>query len=377
MQNKRFGSDKSGFGAKGAAGDPKPQMVKLGLETRFDAQRIAFSPVIFQATRLLLKTGLLDKVEDCGTTGMTAAEAAAQCGISVYAATILLECGLSAELFTYEQDRFVITPLGAFIRRDEMTAINMDFMHDVCFLGLHALEESLLHERPAGLRVFGSWSTVYEALAHLPESAKQSWLRFDHFYSDAAFPAASRIVFDKKPRSLIDIGCNTGKWAVRCLSSLPELRVALVDLPGQIEMAMANLRAKGLDTRATPHPTDVLDPHAEFPAGFDAVWMSQFLVCFSEEQVKSILSRAARAVNSDGRIWVLDTFWDRQRFDAAAYCLINTSPYFTAIANGNSRMYKFEDILALAQSAGLELHAVHDNLGIYHSLVEFVPRSGA
>jgi ubiquinone/menaquinone biosynthesis C-methylase UbiE len=258
-----------------------------------------------------------------------------------------------------------------------MTAINMDFMHDVCFLGLHALEESLQQGKPAGLRVFGTWNTVYEGLAHLPEPIKQAWLRFDHFYSDAAFPSAHRIVFEKKPQSLLDIGCNTGKWAMRCLASSPDVRVALVDLPGQIEMAMANLRSKGFDGRAMPHPTDVLDPQAEFPAGFDAVWMSQFLVCFSEEQVKSILSRAARAAKPDGRVWVLDTFWDRQRFDAAAYCLINTSPYFTAMANGNSRMYKFEDILAIAQSAGLELRAVHDNLGIYHSLVEFVPRNGA
>jgi ubiquinone/menaquinone biosynthesis C-methylase UbiE len=357
VQNKRFGSDKG------------------GLETRYDAQKIAFSPIVFQATRLLLKTGLLDMVEDCGSVGMTAAEAAAKAGLSVYAATVLLECGLSADLFTYEQDRFVITPLGAFIRRDDMTAINMDFVHEVCFLGMHALEESLKRNEPAGLRVFGQWSTVYEALAHLPDPVKNAWLRFDHFYSDAAFPAASRIVFEKSPRTLLDIGCNTGKWAMRCLTTLPDLRVSLVDLPGQIEMAMANLRSKGLDARATPCPTDVLDPNAEFPRGFDAVWMSQFLVCFSEEQVASILARAARATGPGGRVWILDTFWDRQRFDAAAYCLINTSPYFTAIANGNSRMYRAEDILAIAKSAGLELQSVHDNLGIYHSLLEFVPRA--
>jgi ubiquinone/menaquinone biosynthesis C-methylase UbiE len=356
VDKKRFGNDKS------------------SLETRFDAQRIAFSPVVFQATRLLLKTGLLDMVEDCGQEGMTVAAAAAKSGLSEYATTVLLECGLSADLFSLVGDRFVITSLGAFIRRDQMTTINLDFMHEVCYLGLHTLEDALKRGEPSGLRGFGEWSTVYEALAHLPERAKDAWFRFDHFYSDAAFPAASRIVFDKKPQTLMDIGCNTGKWAMRCLSSLPDLHVTLVDLPGQLEMALANLRAKNLDSRATPCPTDVLDFNAEFPHGFDAIWMSQFLVCFSEEQVQSILSRAARAAKPGGRIWILDTFWDRQRFDPAAYCLINTSPYFTAIANGNSRMYRFDDIRRLAQSAGLELQNVHDNLGIYHSLVEFTPR---
>lgn len=358
MQTKRFGHDRT------------------AIETRFDAQRIAFSPVVFQATRLLLKTGLLGVVEAGGAAGMSVQEVAAQSGISEYAVTVLLECGLSADLFKYENNRFVITQLGAFVRRDEMTAVNIEFMHEVCYSGLHALEESLNRAEPAGLRAFGPWKTVYEALAELPPTVKDAWFRFDHFYSDAAFPAAQRIVFAKKPKSLLDIGCNTGKWAGRCLAASPDIGVTLVDLPGQLEMAMAALRAKGFESRVTCRPTDVLDPQAEFPGGFDAVWMSQFLVCFSPEQVESILARAARAAKPDGRIWVLDTFWDRQRFDAAAYCLINTSPYFTALANGNSRMYRFDDILDLARKAGLELQNVHDHLGIYHSLVEFVVRSG-
>jgi ubiquinone/menaquinone biosynthesis C-methylase UbiE len=356
VQHKRFGRDES------------------AIETRFDAQRIAFSPVVFQATRILLKTGLLHVVEQCGSSGTTVGEASVKAGLPEYVTTVLLECGLSADLFKYENERFVITPLGAFIRRDEMTAINIDFMHEVCYAGLFALDEALMRGEPAGLRAFGDWKTVYEALGQLPEAAKNAWLRFDHFYSDAAFPAASRIVFESKPQSLLDIGCNTGKWALRCLATSPDVHVTLVDLPPQLEMASKNLKAKGVEGRATTHPLDVLDLQAEFPTGFDGVWMSQFLVCFSEEQVKSILARAARAAKSNGRIWVLDTFWDRQRFDAAAYCLINTSPYFTTIANGNSRMYKFTDILALARSVGLELQNIHDNLGIYHSLVEFVPR---
>ncbi|MDC0747127.1 class I SAM-dependent methyltransferase [Polyangium sp. rjm3] len=328
---------------------------------------------MFQATRLLRSTGLLEAVEDRGAEGMTAAEAATKTGLSIYAATVLLECGLSADLVAYDNGKFVITTLGAFIRRDEMTAVNMEFVHEVCYLGMHKLEDALRLGEPAGLRVFGEWKTVYEALAHLPENAKSAWLRFDHFYSDAAFPAASRIVLERQPQTMLDIGCNTGKWASLCLARSPELCATLVDLPGQLEMAMQNLREKGLGDRAVPCPVDVLDPHAELPSGFDAVWMSQFLVCFSEDEVRTILRRARRALRPGGRLWILDTFWDTQRFDAAAYCLINTSPYFTAIANGNSRMYRAEDILALAREEGLELQTTHERLGIYHSLLELAP----
>lgn len=42
---------------------------------------------------------------------------------------------------------------------------------------------------------------------------------------------------------------------------------------------------------------NLLNPEVPFPTGFDAIWMSQFLDCFSEEEVTSILTRAARSMS--------------------------------------------------------------------------------
>lgn len=354
MTPKRFGRDQN------------------ALETRFAAQRLAFAPVVFQATRLLRSTGLLAAVEEAGAHGIAAGEAAQRVGLSSYGATVLLECGLSAELVALEHGRYGLTALGAFVLHDEMTGINLDFMHDVCYLGLHRLDEAIRDGVPAGLAVFGEHATVYEALSKLPERARESWFRFDHFYSDGAFPAALRAVFGHRPATLLDIGANTGKWALQCLSHSAEVRLTLADLPGQLAVAMRNLREAGLDERATPWPVDLLDAEARLPAGFDAVWMSQFLMCFSEPEITAILCRVAGALTAGGRVWILDTFWDEQRYDAAAYCLINTSPYFTAIANGNSRMYKLSDLLECARQAGLSLVG-REPIGLYHSLLELVP----
>ena len=38
---------------------------------------------------------------------------------------------------------------------------------------------------------------------------------------------------------------------------------------------------------------------------FDAVWMSQFLDCFSEEQIVSILRRAAKVMDSGSRLYIM------------------------------------------------------------------------
>ena len=46
-----------------------------------------------------------------------------------------------------------------------------------------------------------------------------------------------------------------------------------------------------------------------------------------------------------------------------------TSIYFTALANGNSKMYHSDDMARLVAEAGLEVEELHDNLGLGHSIM--------
>ena len=46
-----------------------------------------------------------------------------------------------------------------------------------------------------------------------------------------------------------------------------------------------------------------------------------------------------------------------------------TSLYFTAIANGNSKMYNTADLQQCIHEAGLEIETIHDHLGQGHSIV--------
>jgi len=98
--------------------------------------------------------------------------------------------------------------------------------------------------------------------------------------------------------------------------------------------------------------------------------MSQFLDCFSEKEVISILSRAAQSMSAEGRLYIMETFWDRQKFETAAYCLTQISIYFTAMANGNSKMYHSDDMARCIQESGLEIEEIYDNLGLGHSIVK-------
>ena len=201
---------------------------------------------------------------------------------------------------------------------------------------------------------------------------QKSWFGFDHFYSDSSFPEALKVVFDMhKTRFLLDVGGNTGRWAMQCVGYDPEVRVTILDLPQQIGLMKEATKGKPGAERIDGFGTDMLDPEAMLPTDrhYDAIWMSQFLDCFSGQQIVSILRRAAKIMDGESRLYIMETLWDRQKYETAAMCLTLTSLYFTALANGNSKMYHSEDMMAYVKEAGMEVEKIIDNLGQGHSIM--------
>ncbi len=335
------------------------------------AQSLAFAPLAFQATAAMRDRGVLAALAKGGATqGRAVDELAVETGMSVYAVRVLLEAALGLHIAFRREGQYFLGKLGRFLLDDEMTRVNFEFTQHVCYQAAAFMGESLDEGRPAGLKTLGPWPTVYEGLSVLPEPARRAWHAFDHFYSDTAFPAVCDRLMAQAPQRLLDIGCNTGKWAQLCLSRIPGLEVGLVDLPQQLARAKERLGEAGLAERVRLHPADLLDARTVLPKGYDLVWMSQFLDCFPEEQIVKILEKVRDSMAPDGRVWILELFWDRQRFEAAALSLQQTSLYFTCVANGNSQMYDSAVFLALVERAGLEITAQTDGIGGYHTLVE-------
>lgn len=336
------------------------------------AELIAFGPVVFQTARIMRKRGILDMLRDSDN-GLTIDEVAEKSGLSQYAAKCLLEASLciGIVLIDDETDRFRISKTGWFLINDPATAVNIDFNHDVNYRGWFQLEEALVEGRPAGLSTLGDWPTIYEGLSSLPKQVQDSWFGFDHFYSDHSFDEALEIVFAHKPKTLLDVGGNTGRWALRCVDYDKDVKVTILDLPQQIGMMKENVKGHNGAERIDGLGVNLLDESEEMPAGrsFEAIWMSQFLDCFSEEQIVSILRRATKVMDKNSRLYIMETLWDRQRFEPAALCLTLTSLYFTALANGNSKMYHSEDMERLVKEAGLTIEKIHDGLGQGHSIM--------
>ncbi len=340
------------------------------VQAKFEAQKIAFSPLSFHAAKALRDLGVLETVSQFRKSGITVREIADRLRLSEYGVGVLAEMGLGMGILKLKKNRpetdpaYTLGKIGYFILADEMTRVNMDFSSDVCYVGASVLQESVRDGCPKGLRHFGNWKTVYEGLSRTSDQFKKSWFGFDHFYSDLAFPEALPIVFSRPCRELFDIGGNTAKWGIACCKHSPDVHVSIIDLPGQTAVARENAKRAGFENRIATISCNVLDKETEFPDGADCVWMSQFLDCFSLSQITEITRKISRSISANADVYVLEPIWDRQRFEAAAYSLQATSLYFTCIANGNSKMYRYEELKSAIENGGLELKEVHHQLGI-------------
>lgn len=336
-----------------------------------EAQRLAhlisWGPVAFQVARLMNKYGILQMLND-KPEGMTAAEIEAETKLSTYAVKCLLEASLTMHmvLINPETDVYRLAKTGWFLLNDPLIRADIDFNHDVNYEGWFVLDKALEEGRPAGLEHFGNWPTIYEGLSSLPEQVQKSWFGFDHYYSDHSFSEAMELIFKDGKKHLLDVGGNTGKFARKVTEYHPEAEVTVCDLHQQLEMLRQQTAGHMGESRIHGHTMNLLDNNDQFPTDehYDVIWMSQFLDCFGEQEIVSILSRAAKIMDATNRLYIMETLWDRQKYTPAAFCLTMTSLYFTALANGNSKMYNTDDMVRLIHEAGLEVEAIHDNIGM-------------
>src|SRR5664279_5312786 len=343
---------------------------KTAIEAKGLAQWIAFGPVIFQVARVMRNSGILRILLEKGSEGLTMEEIRQQVGLPLYGVRVLLESALGIGLVVFNDEKYTITKTGTYIHNDPLTNVNMNFIHDVCYKGLFSLDKSIENGKPEGLKVFGEWDTIYEGLSSLPAQVQKSWFAFDHFFSDLAFPTALSRVYTGGIKKILDIGGNTGKWAIASARFLPDIEITIMDLPGQLEVAREKVKQAGLSDRISFYPANLLDEKTVFPKGFDAIWMSQFLDCFSEAEIISILKRCYDSVTDDQYVLILEAFWDKQRFEAAAFCLQQTSIYFTALANGNSQMYHSHIFIRCIEEAGFYVEEKINDIGLSHTLLK-------
>lgn len=334
-----------------------------------EAHKIAFAPFVFQTVIAMRDLGIMDLIFSTRKKGgISPLEIAQELSLSEYGVNVLLEMAESSNVVSKnDENKYHLTTIGYFLTYNETVKVNINFTQDVCYKGLYHLTDSIKTGKPEGLKELGNWATIYQGLSQLNPKEQKSWFEFDHHYSDDIFNDALEEVFKLNPKKLYDIGGNTGKFAVKCCQKNESIEVSIFDLPGQLNKALQNAKTNGFSNRINGIEIDWLSENPSIPEGADVIWMCQFLDCFSKEEITKVLSTCAKSMDNNTRLIIIETFTDRQRFDNARFALEATSLYFTAMANGNSKMYKASEILDIVNTIGIEVEK-DIALGEYHSM---------
>ena len=329
------------------------------------AQELIFAPMTFQAVASLLDFGIMQYINN---TPANVDEVIQNLNLDEYTVITLLQIAEVTDIVEIENGKYSLTKKGQAFLYDEMTIANFNFVKDVCYLGSSELTSSFRDKKPRGLHKFISDSeTIYPILSKLPKNIKKSWYEFDHLYSDNCFEQVLEIILQKHD-NIIDIGGNTGKFERVCLKHPSNCKITMLDLPQNISVVINNPELSGCNF----YPINVLSEDTKYPSLKNcAILMSQFLDCFSKEQILKILTDLKSQMDENSSIYILEPFTDNQNFKAAKLSLTHISLYFTAMANGYSKMYTQGEMTKLIELAGLSLVNCYNNLGPFdYTLLE-------
>ena len=321
-----------------------------------EAQKLVFAPLTFQAVATMLDIGLLKLLDN---NSLTSEEIICALKSDEYTVKTLLQIAKAANIVNCDSDKYMLSKKGEAFLYDDMTVANFNFVKDVCYLGASEMTNSFKNKSPEGLKKFIKDSqTIYPLVPNLKEPLKSSWYNFDNLYSDNCFDKVCEII-SSKYKNIFDIGGNTGKFEKICLKN-KEVNITMLDLPENISARVDDSELKGCKF----YPVDVLKPNTVYPKMENCgILMSQFLDCFSKEQIIKILIDLRNNIDDNSCIFILEPFTDKQQFEAGEYSLVHISLYFTCMANGVSKMYEQEEMENLINKSGMKVIKIYDDIG--------------
>jgi SAM-dependent methyltransferase len=199
------------------------------------------------------------------------------------------------------------------------------------------------------------WRTGKPALRRetqqLPSTAdglRRFILGMENLTRDLAPLLADRLPLEGR-RLLLDLGGGPGNYALAFVRRWPDLHAVHFDLPPASAVAQEFIDGKEGSDRVSFVEGDFLS--SPLGEGYDFVWGSQIIHMLGEDQVRTLLRRAAGSLVAGGILAVHDQFLepDRTRPRSAALFAVHM-----LVATERGRTYTFEELEMWTREAGVE-----------------------
>jgi len=149
-------------------------------------------------------------------------------------------------------------------------------------------------------------------------------------------------------RSLLDVGGGPGTYAALLAVAYPDLRVAVLDLPGVSAVARELLAASPARDRIELVPADATQGRYG-TACHDAVLFSGVLHQFGPDAIRAMLAGAHRTLRPGGRVFVCDLMLDATRTWPAFSALFSLQMLLTS---RDGAAFAADDCVAWLAEAG-------------------------
>lgn len=197
-------------------------------------------------------------------------------------------------------DRYVLTELGAQLRRDALGTLAMFVGSPSQWTPWLALTHAVRTGHSAFEHVHGQ--PLFEYLEHHPDEARLYDEAVDAFTTQQARVLAGLDVLDGVG-TLVDVGGGRGTLLIELLRLRPALRGILFDRPHVLEAARERFTAAGVAERCMLVGGDFFET---VPVGADAYVLKHVLHNWDDERAGALLRRCVGALAPGGRVFVVE-----------------------------------------------------------------------
>jgi SAM-dependent methyltransferase len=259
-----------------------------------------------QALRSAFDLKLIDFLERAQTA--TASELERELSCDARGMRLLLDL-LAANNVVAEEEHLVrLTPrfLAALRYRDLLEA-KLDFASEAAADVLQSFTALVKDqgEFAARSRIFELFSYQH-SLSSTPENERRAraWMRFTTVLTRYESQACLAQHSFAAHRRMLDIGGNSGEFALQVCTAHPHLEAAVFDLPVICDLGQEHVQAHAAAGRITFHAGNALtDP---LPVGFDLVTFKSMLHDWPDAQARRLLTHASQALAPGGTLLIFE-----------------------------------------------------------------------
>ncbi len=221
---------------------------------------------------------------------------------------LLLKLLVDSGVLETDSDRYLLTPgFSAALEYRDLLLTKLEFSHiaahdfidSFSFLTADPLE---FMKRAGMFRLFNYGN----ALENTPENRKQTarWMRITTMLTRYEAPACLSLHNFAQHVRMLDIGGNSGEFALQACRANPELQATVFDLPVVCDIGHDHLRTEPESARI--HFVTGNARADDLPAGFDLITFKSMLHDWPDEVVRTLLYKACNALEPGGKLLIFE-----------------------------------------------------------------------